>query len=257
MNQIIRPLKKYSSQITMYALYAAAFFALLAHCGNFMNAFMPVVGNLFLLIFDVALLALIPLCMTLKKTEWAKIVFIPVLAYWTISTVYNFLSDTFMAQEVFGGLTIAVSVFEFLIALAVIGGVVLYILAKLKKNAKFEEIVTYVFMGVIGLFFITFILNIAKDATQGANWNSYFFNFRTFLALPVAMFFAYLTFVHKDEEPEVVTVEEDVFDETAAEPTEEPVEESKTEPQAEEVAEEKESEAEQQEETVAEDKTEE
>lgn len=208
-------LKKYSSKITTYSLYAAAGFALLAHCGNFTNAFMPVVGNLFLLLFDVTFLALIPLCMTLKKNEWAKIVFIPVFSYWTISTVYDFLSDTFMARKIFGGLTVAVSVFEFFIAIAVLAGIVLFVVNKIKKNALFDKIIPYIFVGAIALFFITFILNIANDATGDANWNAYFYNFRTFLALPVGMFFSWLTFCKKEDLPVETVV--DPFDETAAE----------------------------------------
>lgn len=194
MSYIFKQLKRYAEIFFITLLLVASFFSLLSSVGNFPNEFMPVVGHLFLMLFEIGLLASVPVLLLLKKRDLAKTVFIIYASFWLIATIYNTLGDSvFMANGVHG-LRIAISVFEFLIACALLTAIVFYILGK-KTGKDFNyNLTALILLGTFGAYFVVFALSIALYAVNKLGWTMYISDISENLFLPAAMFFGLFVF---------------------------------------------------------------
>ena len=130
MSYFFKQFKKYAEILLITLLLVAALFSLLSSVGNFPNEFMPVIGHLFLMLFEIGLLSVVPVLLFLRKKELARIVFTIYASFWLIASIYSNLGDSSMMRNGMHGLWIAIAVFEFLIACALLTALVFFILGK-------------------------------------------------------------------------------------------------------------------------------
>lgn len=208
MDKIFELVKKPAKICTISCFIAAAVFSLLVNIGNFGGGFMPVVGRLFILIIEVALWACIPVFILLKKEDIAKKFFLPILVYWYLNIVITFFVDTAWARPNVNGVFVASGVFEFLLGLAFLAAVALYVISKIKNKDIFEQLAFIIFGASFVIFFVVFILRMVGESQWNAPWNDYFNVILNFLILPVGMFFACMFFYPpKTGEEKVVAIE--------------------------------------------------
>ena len=184
--------------ISIAAFFGAAAFTLIGDAGNFGNSFMPVVGDLISLVISLGLLLAIPVLFLLKKDNWAKFAFACYFPYWIISSVFSHLGSTNNIVKGVGGIWIAASVFDFLIALAIIGAAVLMLIGHIKKDTKFTSISVTILICSLTLYLLSWVLFIAAYAQAKVFWTSYIYLFKNYLFLPVAIFFAALQILDVD-----------------------------------------------------------
>jgi len=194
MNSIFIGMKKFSKEIAMYLLYATGLFCLLFYAGNFGGSFLPVMGNLFLMILEIALWILVPILLTMGKNTAAKYTMCPVISYWTISTIFSFLGDCTGIGAGAPALTTALGVFELFIACALVVIVALAVISIVKKDACYKRVSMFIFIGVLVFYLVAFSLRTAVYAKWGMAWNDYFEVIYRYLSLPFAMFFMLLHF---------------------------------------------------------------
>ena len=204
-------MRKFSKEIAMYLLYATGLFCLLFYAGSFGGSFLPVIGNLFSMILEIGLWLLVPILLTMGKNTAAKYTMCPVIAYWTISTIFTFLDECTGIGAGSAPTAIAMGVFELFIACALVVIVALAVIAIVKKDTFFKRICMFIFLGVLVFYLVAFSLRTAVYARWGAAWNNYFGVIYRFLALPFAMFFLLLHF-------EFTLDEMKIFKEPAAAP---------------------------------------
>lgn len=228
MDKIVNTLTKPAKMIAMILLFAAAGFGLIGNAGGLGGGFMPVVGGLVYLLFDLAFWAIIPVLYVLKKDELVKYALVPVAGFWGISTIYNFLGSAEFVTGGWGGLTITISLFEFLIALAFLAVLAFGILYFVKKDKKFLQIAFCIFAGSLLFFVLVWALSIALFAQGNADWTTYFDLFRSALFIPFGLVFAVLAFLNEGKTSVVAPTAEETGDQTgsaeeeiAGEPTDE------------------------------------
>lgn len=200
MNDIFSAMKKYSKEVATYALYATSLFCLLYHVGNFGDSFLSVMGNLFLMIVEVALWGIIPILLSIGKHDEAKSAFRPIFTFWVLYTIIGYFNECTGIVKGFGGVAVSMGVFELLIACAFTVFAVLAILSILKNKPEFKKILLFIFMGCLVLYLVTFSLRVALYAKWKMGWNSYFEVIYKYLALPFAMFFLLLHFEYTFDE---------------------------------------------------------
>lgn len=194
MNDIFAAMKRYSKEGAVYALFATSIFCLLYHVGAFGNAFLPVMGNLFLMLVEVALWVVLPVLLCVGKHDEAKGAFRPIFTFWILYTIIRYLEESIALGNGKGGLVISTGVFELLIACAFGVLAVFALLAITKNRQDFKKTILFVFLGCLVLCLVTFSLRIALLARGKAGWNNYFGVIYKYLTLPFAMFFLMLHF---------------------------------------------------------------
>ena len=194
MNNFFVMMKKFSKEIATYALYVAAAFCLLYHVGNFGEAFLPVMGNLVLLLVEVALWGLLPILLSIGKHSVAKGAYRPIFAFWLLSTIFAYLEECTLIGKGSGGVATSMGVFELLIACAFVVIAVFSVLALAQEKPEWKKVVFFVFLGCLFLYLIVFSLRIALFAKAKMPWNSYFEVLYKYFVLPFAMFFLTIHF---------------------------------------------------------------
>ena len=214
MDKIITIVKKPAKMIAMIALFAAAAFGLVMDAADIGGGFMPVVGALVYLVFDLAFLAVVPLLYALKKESLLKYTLPVVFGYWIITVIYGSLQGASVVTKGYAGLSIASGFFRFLIALAMLACLALAILYFFKKQKKFLQIAFCTLAGTLPIFFLVWVLRVAAYAEWKADWVDYFDLIQSYLFLPIGLVFAVLDFLTKGTEegvlveaPEVKTEE--------------------------------------------------
>ena len=250
MSYFFKQLKRNAEVLFITLLLVAALFALLSYVGTFPSGFMPVIGHLFLMFFEIGLLIAVPVLLLLRKRDLAKMIYMFLASFWMIDTIYIFLGDSFLMAKGFHGLQIAGSVFEFVIAIALLTAAVFFILGKKKQDVKKNNITALILLGAYAAFFIVFALTVAFLAVFKQPWTNYIEGISENLFLPAAMFlglfvFGFLT-VSFPEKPIEIFAEEEETEEKKKETSEisdkddeeeskeEPVEEASEEPSDEE-----------------------
>ena len=216
MSYFFKQLKRYAEVLLITLLLVAALFSLLTYVGNFPNDFMPVIGHLFLMLFEIGLLAIVPTLILLRKKDLAKLVFTIYASFWLIASIYSTLGDSGLMRGGVHGLWISISVFEFLIAGALLNALAFFIIGKKQNDVKKFNLTALILLGAYGAFFIVFVLNIAAFAVFRWGWTSYIGNFKENLFLPAAMFlglfyFGFMT-VNFPEKPIVIPEESEEAD---------------------------------------------
>ena len=250
MNKIINVLRKPSRMVAIGALSAAALFTLLAYAGGFPRAFMPVMSNLFSLLLQLAIIGGILFCLLAKQDKLLGH-FLPfVFAWWLLNITFNMLDGAWSAQEGREGLTIAIGVFDFILALILLASLVLLVLGRVKENELFRKIGFVALFGSLALQFLIMVLCLAECGVGDYPWNSYFAVFAD-LAVAVGFLFAYFPKAFgeggpalQEEAPQAEPApshEEELLDEDSL--VEEPQEEAAPEQPAEEQPQEEEPEA--------------
>ena len=219
--------KKPSKTIAIVAFAVGILFSFIARAASIGNGFMPVIGGLILMFFDVAVFGVVPLLLILKKDDLAKTAFGFVFAYWLISRIYDNVGDATNIFKGMGNLWIATFVFDFLWGLALLVFAVLFVCYYVKKERVLLSAGFCVLFGSLPLALLAWILCVAAYAKGKANWQNYFSAISYYLAIPVAFSCAALFF-----SPIVAQKLSAVFSTKAAVPAEEAAaaEEEKPEP---------------------------
>ena len=187
MNALFIGMRKLSKELATYLLFATGVFCLLFYVGNFGGGFLPVMGNLFLMILEIALWIVIPVLLTVGKNDLAKKALRPIFSFWLIHTVYTFLTDC--TQGGGWALADALCVFELLIACAFIVMAVFTVLSYVRKDMRLKKIAFLIFVGCLVFYLVVFSLRVVVYAQMGVGWNAYFEAIYNYLSLPFGMFF--------------------------------------------------------------------
>ena len=193
LDKIFGVFRKPAKPITIIGLFVVAVFSVIYRIGNFGGGFIPVFANILLMIFEVVLFGIVSLLLIIKKDSYAKNAFIVLFAYWIISSLYGCLNDARYADKTMDGTLVVFGVFRFLTVLLIIVAVIFYIIAKAKNNHLFENLAFMMFGASYIFYIVSFILCVISSAT-GMDWNDYFSIIKTYLFLPVVMFFAVIFF---------------------------------------------------------------
>lgn len=193
MDKIIRTVASKSALIGMILLFLAAGFSFIVNAAGIGGEFMPVIGGLFTLLFDLAILGIVPVLIALKKHDLIKYALVPLLAYWFISTIYNFLAGCEVIYDGVDGLIIAIAMFEFFAACALLTALVFAVMYFFSKDRKWLQIGFVVFAGSLLFFLLVWALRLAFLADLDADWTSYLYAFCSLLFLPSGLVFVTLT----------------------------------------------------------------
>ena len=195
MKEVYKELKRRAEQLAVILFYVASGLSFIYYVGNFGGGFLPVMGNLFTMILRVAILLVVPVLLSIGKKPAAKWAFLGVSAYWVITSLFDLLDETGVAQKGAGALAGAMGTFAFLIACALIVTTVFAVLSKVKDSQKWKLIALAIFCVTLLLFVVFFALCTALYAKWKIGiWNIYFVLINKFLVVPFAMFFAALNF---------------------------------------------------------------
>ena len=200
MNAFLGKLKRTSEYIAMILFFVASFFVMLYYIGNFGADFMPVIGNLLSMLLDVAIWMVVPVCIAMRKRCLAKSAAVGVSGYWLISSLFDLLDRTSFARSVYGDILIAIGVFSFLSACALIVMTIFFVLSMVNKNKDQKFIALCIFLGTLLFYLVLFSLSTAVAADGGANWNVYFMLIYKYLVIPFAILFIGFAFAFKEEE---------------------------------------------------------
>ena len=200
MNVFMGKVKRTSEFVAMILFFVAAFFSLLYYIGNFDGAFMPVIGNLFAMVLQVGIWLVIPLCIVMKRRSYARWATLGVSLYWLITTLFSLLGDTVMASSDYPALAIAVGVFSFLTACALIVMTIFALTAVTKKSGKIKMLAACIYAGALVFYLVLFALRVALAASWDLGWNAYFWLLCDYLLIPFAMFFIAVAFGFREEE---------------------------------------------------------
>ena len=185
MDNLISKSAPLARTIGMALLFAAAAFGLVVNGAGIGGGFMPVLGGLLSLIFDLAVVVCVPLLLVLKRDDLLRWALAPVLAYWVIATIYNFLGGADVVTGNYNGLTIARGLFQFFIAAAFLGIVVLLLLYVLRRNRKMINLSFCVLAGSLVLFVVLWGLSLGAYAKYNADWSSYLYAFKAYIFMPI------------------------------------------------------------------------
>ena len=200
MNAFLGKLKRTSEYIAMILFFVASFFVMLYYIGNFGADFMPVIGNLLSMLLDVAIWMIVPVCIAMRKRCLAKSAAVGVSGYWLISSLFDLLDSTSLARSVYDDISIAIGVFSFLSACALIVMTIFFVLSMVNKNKDQKFIALCIFLGTLLFYLVLFSLSTASAADVGANWNAYFMLIYKYLVIPFAILFIGFAFAFKEEE---------------------------------------------------------
>lgn len=152
--------------------------------GQFMN----VLTRIITLFIGVALIALPPVFVLIKKEELAKLFFVFLLGYWVLTApnTYFFLAETFADANEF--YPVFVSIFLLLIGLGLVGILVLVILEIILKLKVLRFITLFVSIIEVGLCILTAILFMILAGVMGASWVYYIeYALMDMMVLPVVV----------------------------------------------------------------------
>ena len=152
--------------------------------GDFMN----VLTNIITLFVGVALIALPPVMLLIKKEELARLFFVFLLGYWVLTTPseYFFLADTFASAGEF--FPVFVSIFLLLIGLGLVGILVLVILEIILGLKILRFIALFVSIIEVALCFTTAILFMIEAGIMGAPWQYFIeYAFMDMMVLPLVV----------------------------------------------------------------------
>ena len=190
MNRFFVTLRKYSREAALYLLYATGAFCFIYYVGNFGGGFLSVMGNLFLMFAEIALWISVPILLSMGKKATAKSALRPVFTFWLLYTVFTYLDECRGIAPAFStGVTIAMGVFELLLACALLVIAVLTVLASLRKEQKMKKVALLIFTACLIVYLVVFALRVAVYAEIGAGWSDYFGVIYQFLTLPFGMYF--------------------------------------------------------------------
>lgn len=149
----------------VYAVWFAVMTAMSID-GDFMNA----LTNIVTLFIGVALIALPPVMLLIKKEELARLFFVFLLGYWVLTapSEYFFLADTFASAGEF--FPVFVSIFLLIIGLGLVGILVLVILEIILGLKALRLITLFVSIIEVALCFTTAILFMIEAGIMGAGW---------------------------------------------------------------------------------------
>lgn len=188
MNQLFSTLKSVSKLMAVILLLTAAGCMLLSGVGGFDGGFFPVIGNLVLLVFVLALTAGVAVLLLLQKTDLAKKALAPVFAWWIIQGIISGLGYADFISEYADGLIITVGVFGFLAALTLLAAAVLFVLGMLGKTKLFE-LGWLLFAVYLCVSFIVTVMACVALGVNDAGWVRVVSTLGDF-AMAAGMFFA-------------------------------------------------------------------
>lgn len=195
MDNLIRSISKFARLAGIVLLLAATAFSLIVHAAGFPNGFMPVIGNLLLMVFDLLILGSIPVLLLLKKDAYVKYILAALFGYWLISNTYSFLGDSDIIVSGNSGLTIARGLFEFFIALCLLAILVFIVLFVLRKKGKLLQLAFCVLVGSLVFFVVLWGINMGRYAKFDYGWTSYLYAFRAYLFVPIGLTFLVLDYL--------------------------------------------------------------
>lgn len=210
MEKIINAVRRPAPIVAISALSVAVLCALLRHAGTFPNGFMPVLGHLFIMILQLGIIGGLLFCVIFKQNKILRYALPALFAWWLLSSTFDKLGDSVLAQSAFDGLTIAIGVFGFLVGLALLAALALLVVAHVKEDGKLRNVAFFVLYGSLLFVFVLFVLELSSCGVAEAPWTGYFGVFADF-AWPVGLLFAYFPLAFGDAQP-------------APEPQEEPAE---------------------------------
>lgn len=192
MDSFIRTLSKPSKLIAMILLFTAAGLSVVADAAGLGGSFMPVVGKLILLLFNLTLWVIIPLLMVLKKDRLVSYAIVPVFGYWLISTIYNYFGNSIFISAEYDSLSITHALFQFFIGCAFLGIIALGILFFFTKKRLLLQIAFCLLAGSLLFFVLVCALSLAMYSQWNADWRSYFYAFNEYLLIPTGLTFVVL-----------------------------------------------------------------
>ena len=195
MDSLIRKLAKPSRLVGMILMFAAAAFGVILAAADFGGGFMPVVGQLVLLVFNLALIGVIPLLLALKKDELIPYALAPLFSYWIIGSIIDYIGSARRVASGYLGLVIAASLFEFFIGCALLAVVVMLVIYFFTANRRFVQIAFFTWMASGLFFFLAWVLWLAGHAKYGGDWTSYINLFYNYLFLPFGLMFVVLHYL--------------------------------------------------------------
>lgn len=232
MKSVLSVLKKPSKTIALCAFIAGILFSFIARAASIGTGFMPVIGDIILMLFDVAVFGVVPLLFILKKEDLAKTFFKFVFAYWLISRTYTLIGDASNIVKGLGGVWIAASVFDFLWGLALLSFIVLNVISFFKQDKRLSSAGLCILIGSLFLSVLAWILHVSAYATAKIGWQSYFNVVSYYLAIPTAISFTMLYFSSVEAKTlvvstaDVIATSETSSEEVAAETSDDNAEES-------------------------------
>ena len=164
---------KLAKLLTIIFLIVAAGSNILVTVGNFGSAFMPVIGDLVILVFETALYAAVAVLLLIGKVELAKKTLLPIFSYWLISAILGNLSSSGGIVGGQNGLIIVFCLFEFIAALGLIAAGIMFVLSTNGKE-KLGNIAWIIVLTVLGLLALAMLFRIIYFITVSVNWTRYF-----------------------------------------------------------------------------------
>ena len=195
MDKLIQTVGKKAKLVAMILFFAATAFLIVISAAGFGGGFMPVVGNLFLFVFNLALIGSIPVLLVLKKYDLSYKVLAILFTYWIINGVFNYIGSADDAVSWNPSLVIAASIFEFFVGLCLIAVIVFALIYFFTKKRKFLQIGFCIFAASSFFFLMTWIMMICVGAKYNANWTFYFNAFYEYLFLPCGLIFMVLDYL--------------------------------------------------------------
>lgn len=194
--------------------------------GGIGGRFLPVLSVLIILLAGMAALAVVPVCLLLKKEDAAKLVFTILAGYWVISTVLGKLGEATVIDNNSPGILVAACIFSFLMGICVLGVLVLLVLNYIMKKDFFRFLAVMVMAGVILFALVAGILWMVVYGQWEAGWISFVNVAGDCFVLPALILFGYLYFYGAPQVPEMAP-------KAKKESKQQPKEEKKEEPQEE------------------------
>lgn len=192
-DSIVAIVAKKSKLLAIIFMFAATAFSLIVYAAGIGGAFMPVVGGLLLFLFQIALVGVIPVLLVLKKDELIKYALVPIFSYWLISSIYSFLGNSDLIAKGYAGVTIAMALFQFFIALAQLAVIAFMIVYLFKKEKKWAQIAFCILVGSLVFYLVEWALSLGMYAKYDAAWTNYFYAFYAYIFLPAGMVFVLLS----------------------------------------------------------------
>lgn len=192
MNTLVVKLSKPLGFVGMILLFATVTFSFVSNVAAFPDGFLPVVGHLLYILFDLTIWVAVPLTLVLRRTDWLKYVLPVVFGYWLISMTYTMISNTSLANGNYGASTIAMGVFCFFTALCFLGAVGLGLTSVLTKKRLFVMLAYCLLVGSLVFLVVIWLICMIRYSQFDADWTRYIDAFPSYLFTPAGLLFAAL-----------------------------------------------------------------
>ena len=156
MQNFINKISKPAKLIAIICFLVTAVFHLIGYISGFPDAFMPVIAHLFNMFFWVALLAIIPLLLLLKKDKEARLIISAFACYWALTIINELMGLAEIIRSEAPALMVIAGIFALIAALGLMV-VVVFMVLSLVLGLNLKGLSRFILVCTFGAFFFTFL----------------------------------------------------------------------------------------------------